>query len=110
MSGRGMYPRPKPYPATGGQPVQPAALRGSGGSSGSGELKTGPRPQEERIMSFKVKDLSVSLSIEEGSTCTTLTKPTGGETFAGGGWFLQEGARRNLAALKTQLRHAMTRA
>lgn len=62
-------------------------------------------------MSFKVKDLSVSLSNESGSTCTTLTKPTGGETLGQGGWtfFRQEGARRNLAALKTQLRHAMTR-
>lgn len=61
-------------------------------------------------MSFKVKDLSVSLSNEAGSTCTTLTKPTGGDTL-GEGWtfFRQEGARRNLAALKTQLRHAMTR-
>lgn len=64
-------------------------------------------------MSFKVNDLSVSLSVDEGSTCTTLTKPTGGETLAcGGSLFLQDGAarRRNLAALKTQLRNAMTRA
>lgn len=61
-------------------------------------------------MSFKVKDLSINLSVEDASTCTTLTKPTGGETFAGGGWFVrQESARRTLAVLKTQLRHAMTR-
>ena len=64
-------------------------------------------------MSFKVKDLSVSLSFDDYSTCTTLTKPTGGETIAcEGSMFLQNGAsgRRNLTALKTQLRQAMTRA
>jgi hypothetical protein len=64
-------------------------------------------------MSFKVKDLSVSLSLDGGSTCTTLTKPTGGETAACiGSLFLQDGAagRRNLAVLRSQLRNAMTRA
>lgn len=64
-------------------------------------------------MSFKVKDLSVSLSVDDGgSTCTTMTKPTGGETLAcGGSLFMQNGAAgRNLATLKTQLRKAMTRA
>jgi hypothetical protein len=65
-------------------------------------------------MSFKVKDLSVSLSIDDGgSTCTTLTKPTGGETGACiGSLFLQDGAagRRNLSVLRNQLRNAMTRA
>lgn len=61
-------------------------------------------------MSFKVNDLSVSLSVEGASTCTSLTKPTGGETFPWGG-LLSDGAagRRNLAVLKTQLRNAMTR-
>lgn len=63
-------------------------------------------------MSFKVKDLSVSLSVDDGSTCTTMTKPTGGETLAcGSSLFMQNGAAgRNLATLKTQLRKAMTRA
>ena len=64
-------------------------------------------------MSFKVKDLSVILLEEGGSTCTTLTKPTGGETLACmGSLFMQDGAagRSHLAALKTQLRNAMTRA
>ncbi len=61
-------------------------------------------------MSFKVKDLSVSLSAEEYSTCTTLTKPTGGDTLGlGGGWFGQQEVKRNLAALRSQLRQAMTR-
>ena len=63
-------------------------------------------------MSFKVKDLSVSLSSEDGgSTCTTLTKPTG--CIAGSAsvlWRDGAGGQRNLAALKTQLRNAMTRA
>lgn len=60
-------------------------------------------------MSFKVKDLSVSLSVDEGSTCTTLTKPTGGDTLFGVD--RQKGAaRRNLALLKNQLRNAMSRA
>lgn len=61
-------------------------------------------------MSFKVKDLSVSLSIDDGgSTCTTLTKPTG---CAVASIFWQDGAarQRNLAALRNQLRNAMTRA
>jgi hypothetical protein len=64
-------------------------------------------------MSFKVKDLSISIAEDGGSTCTTLTKPTGGDTAAClGSIFWQDGAarRRNLAALKTQLRSAMTRA
>lgn len=65
-------------------------------------------------MSFKVKDLSVSISFEDGgSTCTTMTKPTGGETASClGSLFWQNGGarQRNLAALKTQLRNAMTRA
>ena len=62
-------------------------------------------------MSFKVKDLSVSLSIDDdgGSTCTTLTKPTGCIVASA---FGQDGVarQRNLAVLKTQLRNAMTRA
>jgi hypothetical protein len=64
-------------------------------------------------MSFKVKDLSVSISLEDVSTCTTMTKPTGGETSAClGSMFWQNGGarQRNLAALKAQLRNAMTRA
>ena len=61
-------------------------------------------------MSFKVKDLSVSLLIDDGgSTCTTLTKPTGCIVASVYG---QDGAarQRNLAALRNQLRNAMTRA
>ena len=64
-------------------------------------------------MSFKVKDLAVSISVDEGSTCTTMTKPTGGDTLAClGSLFWQNGAgrQRNLATLKAQLRNAMTRA
>ena len=62
-------------------------------------------------MSFKVKDLSVSLSIDEGgSTCTTLTKPTGGCINASIYWLDGVARQRNLAALKAQLRNAMTRA
>lgn len=64
-------------------------------------------------MSFKVKDLSVSISAEDVSTCTTMTKPTGGETAPClGSLFWQNGGarQRNLAALRTQLRSAMTRA
>ncbi|HEX3130888.1 MAG TPA: hypothetical protein VH394_26370 [Thermoanaerobaculia bacterium] len=58
-------------------------------------------------MSFKVKDLSVSLSVDGASTCTGLTKPTGGDTL----WFRRDAsAKRNLESLKTQLRNAMTRA
>jgi hypothetical protein len=61
-------------------------------------------------MSFKVKDLSVSLSVDDGgSTCTTLTKPTGCAVASIFGQ--REGAvrRQDLAALKTQLRDAMAR-
>jgi hypothetical protein len=61
-------------------------------------------------MSFKVKDLSVSLGIDDGgSTCTTMTKPTGCVVAS---VYWQDGAarQRNLAALKTQLRNTMTRA
>ena len=58
-------------------------------------------------MSFKVKDLSVSLSDDGGSTCTTLTKPTG-DCIASLYW--QQDRRRSLAALKAQLRSVMTRA
>jgi hypothetical protein len=64
-------------------------------------------------MSFKVKDLSVSLSIDDGgSTCTTLTKPTGESAACVGSIFWQNGGarQRNLAALRNQLRNAMTRA
>jgi hypothetical protein len=62
-------------------------------------------------MSFNVKDLSVNLSVEElYSTCTSLTKPTGGDTRADGDWVIQrKGARRNLAILRSQLRQVMTR-
>jgi hypothetical protein len=57
-------------------------------------------------MSFKVKDLSVSLSVDGASTCTSLTKPTGGDTLM---W--QDGAaRRDLATLRNQLRSALSRA
>jgi hypothetical protein len=65
-------------------------------------------------MSFNVKDLSVSLSgplHDVVSTCSTMTKPTGGETCAGS-IFWQQGAaarQRNLAALRTQMRGAMAR-
>ena len=61
-------------------------------------------------MSFKVKDLSVSLSVDDGgSTCTTMTKPTGCIN-ASIYWLDGVARQRNLAALKTQLRNAMTRA
>ncbi|MES1245579.1 MAG: hypothetical protein ABUT39_28495 [Acidobacteriota bacterium] len=61
-------------------------------------------------MSFKVKDLSVSLSSEDGgSTCTTLTKPTGCIN-ASAFWLDAVARQRSLAALRTQLRNAMTRA
>jgi hypothetical protein len=58
-------------------------------------------------MSFKVKDLSISLESEDGgSTCTTLTRPTG--CINASAIFWRE-SRRNLADLKTQLRKAMSR-
>jgi hypothetical protein len=61
-------------------------------------------------MSFKVKDLSISLSSEGGSTCTTLTKPTG-DCLASTFWQQESAARRqNLTVLKAQLRNATTRA
>lgn len=61
-------------------------------------------------MSFKVKDLSISLSSEGGSTCTTLTKPTG-DCLASTFWQQESAARRQgLAVLKAQLRNATTRA
>jgi hypothetical protein len=61
-------------------------------------------------MSFKVKDLSISLSSEGGSTCTTLTKPTG-DCLASTFWHQESAARRqNLTVLKAQLRNATTRA
>ncbi len=60
-------------------------------------------------MSFKVKDLSIGLSSDGGSTCTTLTKPTG--VCAASVFWQGEGvARQNLTLLKAQLRTAMTRA
>jgi hypothetical protein len=63
-------------------------------------------------MSFKVKDLAVGLPLQndEASTCTTLTKPTGGECMSSIYW--QNGASRqhNLSALRSQLRKAMSRA
>ena len=60
-------------------------------------------------MSFKVKDLSISLTSDGGSTCTTLTKPTG-DCLSSLFW-QQEGAvrRQNLSVLRTQLRDAITR-
>lgn len=60
-------------------------------------------------MSFKVKDLSISLSEDGGSTCTTLTRPTGC-IVASVYWQRAGAARQDLAALKAQLRNAMTRA
>lgn len=60
-------------------------------------------------MSFKVKDLSISLSVDGGSTCTTLTKPTGcvaGSIY----WEGERVARQNLTILKAQLRNAITSA
>lgn len=60
-------------------------------------------------MSFKVKDLSISLSAGDGGTCTTLTKPTG-DCIASGLWQWEGVARQNLTALKAQLRNATTRA
>jgi hypothetical protein len=63
-----------------------------------------------RIMSFKVKDLAVSLSGplgNDGTTCTTLTMT--GSGCADTSPFL--GAREHrLAVLKVQLRNAMSRA
>lgn len=63
-------------------------------------------------MSFKVKDLMVSLAIgdivEGGDTCSGVTKPTG---CVNASIFWQAGAAtRNLSVLKGQLRKAMTRA
>ncbi len=65
-------------------------------------------------MSFKVKDLMVSLSgtsasiLDGGETCTGVTKPTG---CANASIYWQAGAAsRNLSVLKGQLRKAMTRA
>lgn len=62
-------------------------------------------------MSFKVKDLSISLSVVDGgSTCTTLTKPTG-DCLASTYWQQESAARRqNLTVLRAQLRNATTRA
>lgn len=60
-------------------------------------------------MSFKVKDLSVSLSSDDASTCTTVTKPTGcinASIF----WLDGVARQRNLATLRNQLRNAMSRA
>jgi hypothetical protein len=63
-------------------------------------------------MSFKVKDLAVGLpglQVDEGSTCTTLTKPTGSECINSIYWH-GTSRQQNLAALKSQLSRAMTRA
>jgi hypothetical protein len=57
-------------------------------------------------MSFKVKDLSVSLSSDDASTCTTLTKPTGCVVASIYGL---DARQQDLAVLKSQLRKAMTR-
>jgi hypothetical protein len=59
-------------------------------------------------MSFKIKDLSVSLFEEDPpTTCTTMTKPTG---CVAASIYWRDGSRqRNLAVLKTELRTAMTR-
>jgi hypothetical protein len=61
-------------------------------------------------MSFKVKDLSVRLAgpgYDDLSTCTTMTKPCEGSIFWRDG---RPSCQHDLAALKTQLRRAMTRA
>lgn len=63
-------------------------------------------------MSFKVKDLMMSLGIgdlvEGGDTCSGVTKPTG---CVNASIFWQSGAAsRNLSVLKGQLRKAMTQA
>ncbi len=60
-------------------------------------------------MSFKVNDLAVSLpgTGNDDTTCTTLTM-TGGA--CGASTFLLAGGQRQLAALKAQLRKAISRA
>lgn len=63
-------------------------------------------------MSFKVKDLMVTLAVDAlgdgGDTCSGVTKPTG---CVNASIFWQAGAAsRNLSVLKGQLRKAMTRA
>ena len=62
-------------------------------------------------MSFKVKDLSVSLSglgYDDYSTCTTQTKPSCINSI-----FWQDGAasrQRNLVVLRAELRNSLQRA
>jgi hypothetical protein len=75
---------------------------------------TGQKPQKEKKMSFKVKDLSVNLEgsiYDELSTCTTQTKPTGSPcTISLFDWDNGPASRRhNLSALKAQLRRAVAR-
>lgn len=59
-------------------------------------------------MSFKVKDLSVSLSVDtDPSTCTSMTKPTGCVAVS---IYWRDGSRQaNLADLKAELRRTMMR-
>jgi len=61
-------------------------------------------------MSFKVNDLAVSLPGPVGNddtACPTLTMTGGG---CAGSVYWQAGHQRQLAALKAQLRNAMSRA
>ncbi len=62
-------------------------------------------------MSFKVKDLAISVSFEEASTCGTWTRTTSGIECLDSVYFRQgNSVRRNLSVLKAQLRQAVARA
>lgn len=65
-------------------------------------------------MSFKVKDLAMNvggLNLEEASTCSTWTRVSGGNAGCAASAFLAEGTgTHNLAALRNQLRRAVSRA
>ena len=63
-------------------------------------------------MSFKVKDLMISvgpLQSEDYSTCTIITRTTGGAGCIDSFFDSPQRAQRELSLLKAQLRHAVAR-
>jgi hypothetical protein len=64
-------------------------------------------------MSFKVKDLMISIGpllSEEASTCTLITRTTGGAGCVDSLFDQAQRARRELSLLKAQLRRTVARA
>lgn len=61
-------------------------------------------------MSFKVKDLMISVGPLQNYTCTTVTRPTGGVGCVDSLCDHSQRASHELSLLKAQLRRSATRA